>query len=119
MELSGNTLRNFWIWYLLPEQRKTYKTDSLIGKNPAIKIRFVAMSFTERYGVYVDYFDSVKISLEIQNRIIGWNNKDIEYRPCYTTQKGIHFGIHFKTRPEARTAAIEKANELRNEELNK
>jgi hypothetical protein len=117
MELKDKALKDFWIWYLLPEQRKTYKTDSLIGNDPAIKIRFLAMSFTERYGVYEDFFDSVKINLEIQNRIIGWNNKDIEYKPCYTTQNGIYFGIHFKTRSEARTAAIKKAKEIYNSSL--
>jgi hypothetical protein len=72
-----------------------------------------------QYGLLEDYFDIVKIHLEIQNRVIGWNNKDIEYRPCYTTQVGVDFGIHFNSRTEARTVAIEKANELRNEELNK
>ena len=68
MELTGKTLRDFWIWYLLPEQRKTYKTSSLRGGDNAAKIRFLAMSFTERYGVFEDYFDSVDMDIVIERR---------------------------------------------------
>ena len=111
MELTGNTLKDFWIWYLLPRQRKTYKTSSLRGGNNVAMIRFLAMSFAERYGVFVDYFDSVGVDIEIckyhvsQEYYYMINDGDEENR--------------FETRPEARTAAIEKADELRNEVLNK
>ena len=111
MELTGNTLKDFWVWYLLPKQRKTYKTNSLRGGDNAVKIRFLAMSFAERYGVFVDYFDSVGIDIEICKYPIAQ-----EY--YYMVNDGDEENT-FKTRPEARTAAIEKGDELRNEVLNK
>ncbi len=78
-----------------------------------------------QYGVLVDYFDSVgvyfdafpvfdydkrnytKVSYWIYNFIVlGDLNEDVSDE-------------EFKTRPEARTKAIEKANEIRNEQLAK
>tara|TARA_R110000744_G_scaffold374278_1_gene486948 strand:+ start:43 stop:378 length:336 start_codon:yes stop_codon:yes gene_type:complete len=111
MELTGKTLKDFWRWYLSLEQRKTYKTSSLRGGNNAAMIRFLAMSFAERYGVYVDFFDSVGVTINIS--------------PIY--YDGYCFKIHIEntngkwlednkeSRPEARTSVIKKANELRNE----
>ena len=117
MELTGKCKEEFEKWYII-----TYFKDLIplsIQEHCAILESFDDCFKSMKYGVLVDYFDSVKIHLEIQNRVVGWNNKDIEYRPCYTTQEGVDFGIHFKTRPEARTAGIERANELSNEFLNK
>ena len=62
-----------------------------------------------RYGVLVDYFDSVGIDIDIYTTIHGFD---------FMIKTNI-FGGYFETRPEARTASIEKANELRNEVLNK
>ena len=107
MELKDKALKDFWIWYLLPEQRKTYKTDSLIGKDPAIKIRFLAMSFTERYGVYVDFFDSVGVTVWVAP-----NGDWLYHIEDHNTEKD--YSERFYLRPEARAAAIEKANEIHN-----
>ena len=62
-----------------------------------------------KYGVYVDFFDSVDIFIQIETRIF-----DKEH-PCYIYSKTVYnrVGI-FKTRQEARTAAITKANEICN-----
>jgi hypothetical protein len=104
MELTGKALKDFWIWYLLPQQRKTYKTSSLIGGDNVAKIRFLAMSFAERYGVLVDFFDSVGIKTTITT--IVW----------VVVPKGGLKGEHgnCNSRQEARTAAIEKANKIYN-----
>jgi hypothetical protein len=67
MELKGKALTDFWVWYLLPEQKKTYKTNSLLGSDAAIKVRFLSLSFTERYGVFVDFLDSI----EYEDRTLG------------------------------------------------
>ncbi len=112
MELKGKCLIEFWKWYLLPEQRLEYKTNSLIGSNPAIKIRFLAMSFSERFGVFQDYFDSLEDDTEIR-----YLPKISRGYKCYFIDfKGIL--KRYNTRKEARTEAIEKAVELRNEQLN-
>jgi hypothetical protein len=114
MELTGNTLKDFWVWYLLPKQRKTYKTNSLRGGDNVAKIRFLAMSFAERYGVLEDYFDSVDIRITINtgssqfwadiyidlSKDLSWDSEMID------------------TRKETRGLAVGKANELRNKQLN-
>tara|TARA_R110000822_G_scaffold295401_1_gene417637 strand:- start:584 stop:886 length:303 start_codon:yes stop_codon:yes gene_type:complete len=67
---------------------------------------------SEKYGVLVDYFDSVDVYIEILKHLTEQlyyyyiiNNGDQENR--------------FKTRLDARTASIEEANYLRNKQLNK
>tara|TARA_R110000772_G_scaffold68118_2_gene150887 strand:+ start:2832 stop:3182 length:351 start_codon:yes stop_codon:yes gene_type:complete len=114
MELKDKALKDFWIWYLLPEQRKTYKTDSLIGKDPAIKIRFLAMSFAERFGVYVDFFDSAgyDISTEIDFFCI-FSNKYIKYAGEDVVE-GLVWEEDTLSRQESRSKAIEKVNEIHN-----
>tara|TARA_R110000796_G_scaffold58965_5_gene135841 strand:+ start:2606 stop:2944 length:339 start_codon:yes stop_codon:yes gene_type:complete len=109
MELTGKTLKDFWIWYLLPEQRKTYKTSSLRGVDNVAKIRFLAMSFTERYGVYVDFFDSVGVycSLSTMDGTDFWY--DFSDGNEITEDSDVII-----TRQEARASAIEKANEIYN-----
>jgi hypothetical protein len=60
-----------------------------------------------KYGVYVDFFDSVGVSVEIMPLDCGisyyWLINDNEMNDGETD-----------TRPEARTEAIEKANEIYN-----
>jgi hypothetical protein len=112
MELTGKTLKDFWIWYLLPEQRKAYKTSSLRGVDNVAKIRFLAMSFTERYGVYVDFFDSVFIYIHIHIKEYGFDIDEVIHE-CEVFLNSNKVAENL-TRPEARTAAIEKANEIYN-----
>ena len=116
MKLTGKCREEFEKWQ---NDCNWFEDLNIYNENYTNIEIFYTLTPSMQYGVLVDYFNSVKIHLEIQNRVIGWNNKDIEYRPCYTTQEGVDFGIHFKAIPEARTQAIEKANELRNEVLNK
>ena len=116
MKLTNRTKEAFWIWYLLPKQKKTYKTHSLIAGNLAVKIRFLAMSPAEQYGVLVDFFDSVEIDVCIER--IG--NKGFRYLIYYDVPDTINIGedIIKQSRPQARASAIEKANEIFNQ-LNK
>jgi uncharacterized protein YycO len=116
MELTGKTLKDFWIWYLLPEQRKAYKTSSLRGVDNVAKIRFLAMSFTERYGVYVDFFDSVGILIE--NGVV-WDSEIssvniYEYNIKNQEEKMYLADGCCNSLLESRKEAIEKANEIYN-----
>ena len=69
---------------------------------------------SEQYGVYVDFFDSVGIFISIEMHFVG--------DPRYDSDAGYRFEVcidedsysALKTRPEARSAAITKANELYN-----
>ena len=80
------------------------------SKGANIKIDLLADSFAHRYGIYEDFFDSKEIYIEI----------------CYMHLSEYYYWMvndsseenSFKTRPEARLAAIAKANELYNQ-LNK
>lgn len=105
MEIKGRCLKDFWKWYLLLEQRITYKTNSILGSEPAIRLRFLAMSFTERYGVFVDFFDSVGIDIEFSRM----------YDDFMVVINHKAYGKWLKTRHEIRTEAILKANEIYNE----
>jgi len=109
MELAGKALKDFWIWYLLPEQQKEYKTNSLIkfGNENSAKVRFLAMSFTERYGVFVDFFDSINIVIE--------DCKNHRINSFYFMVNG-ELGIIVNTRNESRIEAVKKANEIYNYE---
>jgi len=103
MELTGDVLKEFWIWYLLPENQKKYKTYAMRKGDSAKKIRFVSMSFTERYGVYVDFFGSVGIHLDT-----AWIG--ISFEPIVSEQGY----SQCDTRQEARVITIEKACEIYN-----
>ena len=60
-----------------------------------------------QYGVYVDFFDSLGIDIDV------FKSKFI--LKFYNTVNGLE-SYPFKTRQEARTKAIEKANELYNKQ---
>ena len=64
-----------------------------------------------RYGVYVDFFDSVGIRISIRN--IGASYWYVINYPNLLGLKDRHES-KYKERPEARTTAIEKANEIYN-----
>ena len=105
MELTGKALLDFWAWYLLPKQKKTYKTASVFGTISVVKVRFLAMSFAERWGVYQDFADSLGIEIYAEKSLCreGFVSLTDSY-PCG----------YFNTRTEARKAAIDKLNELLN-----
>ncbi|MBE7688441.1 hypothetical protein F6A46_09355 [Tenacibaculum finnmarkense genomovar ulcerans] len=63
------------------------------------------------YGVLVDFFDSVGIELQTRNTICsGWKSviDAVKFGEYY------HESVTNETRQEARTKALEKANELYN-----
>ena len=109
MKLTGKSLKDFEKWYLDPIQKKTYKTISNLGGDKAIMLNWFSLSDSHRYGVLVDWFDSVGIYIEIcknSREVIGWYfyiNDDQSVGDEWIT-----------TRPQAREKAIEKANLLYN-----
>jgi hypothetical protein len=68
---------------------------------------FSCLPESMQYGVYVDFFDSVGVRVIIS---VYWEDK--EYFQV-DTHNFSEYDIN--ARPEARTAAIEKANEIYNE----
>lgn len=110
MELTDKTKEQFEAWY-----DKTYKNRSGLYSITIVSV-FNNLPDSMKFGVYVDYFDSVGIEIHIR---AGYEdgNSDIVSEWLYGME-GVIFG-YSKTRPEARIAAIEKANEIQNEKLSK
>ena len=103
MNLTGQCSKDFNEWYLRQGFSKQGQYE--YGQRKALNM-FNAMMLPFRWGVYVDFFDSVGLRIGVspvfENDFwVYLNNEEIN-------------DIDFKTRPEARTAAIKKANEIYN-----
>ena len=75
--------------------------------------QFYDMHLSMQYGVYVDFFESKGIMVGIIYNI-GFKSYNIDVFTLYNGGWSTNIP---KTRPEARTKAIEKANDLLNERL--
>jgi hypothetical protein len=96
MTLTGKCKEDFDEWYKENRSHSRWVNFELSGESM-------------QYGVYEDWFDSVGITCGI----FTYNGYDpIIYRG-YVADGGTLSAS--KSRPEARTAAIEKANEIYNE----
>ena len=118
MKITGKCKEDFEKWYLQwIFNEKTFL--SLNFNNEQILENWNSLHPSEKYGVDVDYFDSVGIIVEIQPlckvKISGL--KIMGFR--YWINGFIKESVILNTRPLARIAAIKKANDLRNEQLNK
>ena len=125
MELTGKCKEEFEKWlYDLKFNNEVYDNLDAYGD-----LTWEQYPLSMQWGVYVDYFDSVGIYV---TEIPHWYKGVKSFRIGFHILKGcvvnslfvrpgndVYNFIEFKTRPEARTGAIEKANELRNETLNK
>ena len=127
MELTGKCKEEFEKWYVI-----TYFKDSIplsIQEHCAILESFSNCFKSMRYGVLVDYFDSVGLFIGLDSwRTCGnkketffwYNIRDVNQESLIKeTYKDSMLTAKNKERGEARYIAIEKANELRNEVLNK
>ena len=94
MKLTGKCKEDFEKWRKL----QPYNADAPY---------FYELNYSMQYGVCVDWFDSVGI--------IVHSGKSLERFNWYATTTLKHYQSKLKdSRPEARTAAIEKANEIYN-----
>lgn len=116
MKLTGKALEAFWQWYF----RQQFLADSLSEgySLEEIKKHFLALDNSFKWGIYVDFFDSVGIVMNIDFK----DNTDIDFDPEFEVDvyiiendEWIWDEQDYKTRAEARKAAIEKANEIYNE----
>ena len=105
MELTGKCKKEFEKWLVCGDGSinfEKYYNDKYGSDDPYTW--FTELPKSMRYGVLEDYFDSVGVN--------------ISSFPHYEFHKSLD-NILFNTRPESRTAAIEKGDKLRNEVLNK
>ncbi len=115
MEVTGQTKIEFEKWYM-DKYIKTFSVNYvimvrdmyggfLLGKLTA----FYSSPLEMKYGVFVDYFDSIGIDLDVCR---------------YTHRKKFSTCVDFsdsntwtETRPEGRIIAVTKADEIRNKQL--
>jgi hypothetical protein len=121
MELTDKCLADFNEWILI-NNKDIFKLSD-IGYQSTVDTVTLFRYLTEsmKYGVYVDFFDSVGIHFDSCHNYRLINESDEVLILGYYYELNALPNIHvieeiedYKTRPEARIAAIEKANEIYN-----
>ena len=110
--LTGKCKLDFEKWFLKD-------VDSTENYDQYVLRSFLSKGLSMQYGVYVDFFDSVKIVIELQVRTTptmqGGSFTCI--RPSIlSVGKFYNVGASFVVRDRARTEAIKKANEIYNKQ---
>ena len=109
MRLTGKCKEDFCYWWVgNPKKIKGVSEAYYNGE------KFESLPYSMQYGVYLDFFDSVGIRIVID---IDFENEVYDKFALYIEYKKHSFcsyGMNFKTRQEARTEGIEKANEIYN-----
>ena len=105
MELTGKCKEEFDKWFVEWYSDDFYYLDIQNARG----VNWLYLSDSMQYGVLVDYFDSVGVKIE---SVIAWRGDFF-----YSIDGYNMVSEYYKTRPEARTKAIEKANEIRNQQL--
>jgi hypothetical protein len=111
MKLTGKCKQDFQNWYFNQEIFDDYYISYVPKKGMLDEFKcidFKELPKSMQYGVYVDFFDSVGINIEITN-----DNKHIKTFWVDVNAKETD-DIELNSRSEARTAAIKKANEIYN-----
>ncbi len=104
MKLTGNSLEQFEKWYGELIHSKEY------DNNWYFDIDYFSDSM--KYGVLVDFFDSVGIDIDVaKSKVKGFKVWVDDYLVNNVEYNVIQF---IPTRPQARAKAIEKANEILN-----
>jgi len=108
MRLTGKPEKDFFEWYR--------NTDFKSRNQPGLAL-FYNYCDSMQYGVYLDFFDSIGIMIELQVQVTptmqGGFFKCI--RPSILSDGRFHNVLaSFGTRERARTEAIKKANEIYN-----
>lgn len=112
MKLTGQAKEDFEKWFNRPESEEYDLINNLTNYDQSIHEpidHFRSLTASMRYGVYVDWFDSVGIEALAYRRGESYACESSMYNDEYSS------GIQYKpTMNEARTAAIEKANKYYN-----
>lgn len=112
MELTGKAKEDFDKWWY------SITNPALSGELHHFKVKtrcdvgIEDLTDSMKYGVYVDWFDSVGVTIVIDAGGIKYEeNREVWYQ---SGVKGHKFNKATNTRQEARIKAIEKANEIYN-----
>lgn len=100
MTLTGRCKEDFDKWFESEESNLQYYEEGLSY--------FQTLPSSMRYGVYVDFFDVVRVSILIElSKTDGFYESFVKGESCYD-------GL---SRLEARIAAVSKANEIYNSRI--
>ena len=117
MELTGKCKEEFEKWLLSNDiNQEVLEIDNMTyyGSYDVYDL-FYLLPESMQYGVYVDFFDSVEVDIVIERR-----RSDLFLFVIYSNcLYGSGFIPKKQSRLKAKDLAIEKADELRNEVLNK
>ena len=113
MKLTGKCKVDFEFWFS-NKSKIEYMPITVwynFENNYPTDVDFYALDDCFQYGVYVDFFDSVGILIELEHdyRDSTWDIFVNTAELCYK----------FKTRQETRQEAVLKANEIYNKQQNK
>tara|TARA_R110000737_G_scaffold226979_1_gene241393 strand:+ start:531 stop:842 length:312 start_codon:yes stop_codon:yes gene_type:complete len=95
------------------EEFREYLLNGIVDASYAYR-HFITLPKSMRYGVLEDYFDSVGVIIEIKIQTNLRYNYGI-----HDKIEWLFYSRFFSDRNLAKDASVEKANELRNEVLNK
>ena len=121
MRLTGNTETEFENRLLLNREYK-YILGVFSVNIDGFWCAFQKLPNSMKFGVFVDFFDSVEIYISIESvfdRMLGYN-RGFQVQIYQDGKQPITIfkdNDAFYIRSEARTAAIEKACQIRNEQL--
>jgi hypothetical protein len=107
MKLTGKCKEDFENFVILNTFKERSKKGYIIAD---FKDDFNELPESMKYGVYVDFFDSVGLFIEIAN-----DNQDIKTFWVDINLDSADDDVELDTRPEARILAIETANKTYNE----
>ncbi len=110
MKLTGNALIAFEKWFMVKCESEGEYRHFIIT---SLQLKFDNLTNSMKYGVYVDWFDSILFFITndcISDYCITIENRDY----LYEDENYREINIDERTRPEARTKAIEKGNEIYN-----
>ena len=125
MKLTGKCKEEFEKWFTDSDNHKGFDAEQIALDRKYRLNLFYQLYPSMQYGVLVDYFDSVGVQIGIEffdnSRATGFDyqiltegDRDYDDENCMDSAKVYSSNDYIGSRPKARTAAIEKANEIYN-----
>lgn len=111
MKLTDNCINDFQVWAISHEELKFKNILGLFCINLyGFWIPFYLLPDVIKYGIFVDFFDSVDIDVMVRHKI----NRYISFSAPFLKGEKHFFIDEHLTRQQAREQAILKANEIYN-----
>lgn len=101
----------YWITIFIGEKTNKLFKFFNITEIPVAIIFWNLLPYSMQYGVYIDFFDSVGLQLSIH----CWDNNKYSFTTLKEGRYMRQYKLEVSSRHKARTKAIEKANEIYNE----